>query len=290
MSEDRYTSTQTAEDIPDSSPPETHEESWQQEAGLAADKNFEKFSTVGDLAKSYTEAQGMISRSVRFPTEDASEERVTEFQDKILAHDDGLMRVPEGYITPPVDANGYTFEQVEGANIDADTEGAFKSVANTLGLTQAQANGVHQWLGGNIADSQNSAREANERGMADLKGQWGQATEQKLSQAENIVVTLADDIPGLTSMLDGLAATGHDAVGIALMSKVAEMMGEAGASPATHRTLLSPEDADAQLLDLNNKYEGLQQGDLGWQAYQDKKMQLYRAGGKLARHAHTGEY
>ena len=255
--------------------------SWQQEAGLDGDANFEKFESVSDLAKSYSEAQGMISRSVRFPTEDASPERVSEFRERILAADDSFMLRPEGYASAPETADSYKFDAVDGANIDPETEGAFKAVAHGLGLNEKQASGVHDWLSSNIAEANTDTTKINDAGMAELKGQWGNATDEKLAEAKNTVAILADKIPDLPNMLDNLAGIGHDATGIKLMSMVAEMLGEAGAVPSTHRSQLSPEDASNQLVELREKYAGIEEGHPSWETYRGKELALRKAGGRM---------
>lgn len=254
---------------------------WRTDAGVAGDPNFEKFENVGSLAKSYGELQKAYSKAARFPTEDASDERRAEFRDKVLAADDRLMVKPDDFAAPPPDPSGYEFEKVEGANIDAETQGAFKALAHELGLNTNQANGLHQWLGGNIASEQGEAATANTNGMAELKGQWGQATEAKMQAAQNTVALLEDRVPGLGTMLDGLAAKGQDAIGIRLMDAVTEMMGEAGAVPSTHRSQLTPEEASQQLLELREKFSHLDEGSPGWSQYRTKELQLRKAGGRI---------
>jgi len=254
--------------------------SWQQEAGLDGDANFEKFESVSDLAKSYSEAQGMISRSVRFPTEDASDERRNEFRERILAADDSFMLRPEGYASAPETADAYKFDAVDGANIDPETEGAFKAVAHGLGLNEKQASGVHDWLSSNIAEANTDTSKINDAGMSELKGQWGNATDEKLAEAKNTVAILADKIPDLPNMLDNLAGIGHDATGIKLMSAIADMLGEAKQVPATHRSQLTPTDASYQMADLREKSGHLTEGDAGYGEYRSKMRALGKAGGK----------
>jgi len=73
----------------DTDAPET---TWRHEAGLDGDANFEKFESVADLAKSYTEATSMIGNSVRFRSEDAGDEARADFNQKML---------DRGYYTAP---------------------------------------------------------------------------------------------------------------------------------------------------------------------------------------------
>jgi len=264
--------------------PEVIEEtSWQHDAGVEGDATFERFGEVSDLTNSYTELRKSYSRSAQFPTEDASDERRTEFRGRVLENDESLMVRPDGYEPAPENADLYIFDDVEGASITPETIASFKAAAHGLHLSPLQAQGVHQYLAKGVASEQTAMTEANEKGMAELKGLYGNALEEKITIAENAVAHLADRVPGVEDMFNSLAAIGQDATGIKLAIAMSEMMGEAGAVQSTHRTKLSPNEASDNLLDLDDKFAGLSEGDRGWDAYQDKRMKLYRAGARTVR-------
>lgn len=255
---------------------------WQETFGIAGNPSFDKFDSPEALAKSYSELEKSMSHRVAMPTEDASDERIQAFREKVLAADDNLMLRPDGYTPPPAEAGAYEFEEVEGANVPGEDVGAFKAVAHELGLTNAQASGVHKFLASNIAESQSGINEMNNKGMSELQGQWGQATKHKMEQARNTVALLGDRVPGLSNMLDSLANIGHDATGIRLMDAITEMMGEAGAVQPTHRSQLTPEEASHQLFELREKYGHLEEGSIGWEQYRAKEVALRKAGGRLS--------
>ena len=167
-------------------PDEVEEQSWQQSAGIE-NPRFNDFKSVGDLAKSYTELERLQTNHVRFPSEDAGEEDIAKFNSKML--DRGYHKAPTDpdaqrdilkLMGMPSEPQGYQFEEIDGFDSDPEAEGAFKAVAHEAGLTADQAKTIHNWLGSNIASDVQSATQRSEAGIAELKGEWGQAFDQKL--------------------------------------------------------------------------------------------------------------
>ncbi len=251
---------------------------WQEEAGVAGDATFERFGQVADLANSYSDLRKSFSRAASFPGVDASDEARTEFQNRVLEHDDSLMVRPDGYAPAPESADAYTFEVVDGANIDPETEAAFKAAAHAVGMSPAQAAGTHKFLADNVAKNQAAMAEANDAGMRELKGLYGNALDEKIEIAQNAIANMGDRVSGVDDMFRALASIGHDATGIKMAIVMSEMMGEAGHVPATHRTQVTPDEATDNLFELDNKYAHLSEGERGWDQYQAKRMQYYKAG------------
>ncbi len=251
---------------------------WQEEAGVAGDATFERFGQVADLASSYTDLRKSFSRAASFPGVDASDEVRADFQGRVLEHDDSLMVRPDGYAPAPESADAYSFEAVDGANIDPETEAEFKVAAHALGMSPAQAAGTHKLLAENVAKNQAAVAEANEAGMRELKGLYGNALDEKIAIAKNAMANMSDRVSGVNEMFEALASIGHDATGIKMAIAMSELMGEAGHVPATHRTQLTPDEATDNLFELDNKYAHLSEGERGWDQYQEKRMQYYKAG------------
>ena len=255
------------------------EQSWQEAAGLAGDPNFEKFETVQDLGKSYKEMQNLVSRSVRLPTEDASPEAREKFFEKLTSID-GVMRTPEGYRPPPEAPEGYEFERPENG-MPPEVEGGLKAAAHKAGLTADQAAVMYEWMNTTVGAEAEEIKASNERGMEQLRGLWGQATEQRMQRAKAATQRLIEDNPELEDMVDKVHQIGHDATMIQVFDRVAEMLGEAGVTPATPRSMLTPEDASIQLAELIEHHGHLQEGDRGYDAFVQKRNNLYKAGGRL---------
>ena len=277
-------------DVPVTPDVEIEAPDWREEAGIADNPTFEKFQDVGALAKSYSELEKSFRSAVRMPTEDASDERRAEFREKVLAADDTLMVKPEGYTSPPADAGGYQLDEIEGANLNPDDIGEFKAIAHELGLTTAQASGIHNWLGNNIANDSRNQMEQAQNGLQELKSMWGQAAEQKASAIKNAVAQLSERVPGLQEFLQSNATGVNYKTSMLLMDAVTEMLGEAGVVIPTHRSQLTPEEASQQLLDLRDKYGHLEEGDQGWEAYRQKEIALRKAGGTLSSYASMDNY
>ncbi|MCP3870619.1 MAG: hypothetical protein GY703_21510 [Gammaproteobacteria bacterium] len=224
---------------------EAAEVSWQEQAGLSGNASFEKFATVGDLAKSYSSLEAYNSRSIQIPTEDASDEARNAFMEKLTAVD-GVMATPENYYVPDA-AEKYTFSEVEGFTGD-ESVGELKAEALKLGMTQDQANGIHNWLASNIVANQTETASVNMSGMAELKGIWGAAYDQKIQQTENTVSTLAQKIPGLVN-------AERTPEFVRLMDLVGDMLGEAGVVQQDPRTQMTPAEARQRIAEIESNTE-----------------------------------
>jgi len=237
------------------------ESTWQHDAGLDGDVNFEKFSSVSDLAKGYSEATAMIGGAIRFPSKEAGEEDISKFNEDMIGK--GFYRAPnmddtdsvrgiQKLLGLPSEAQGYNFDEVEGFEGDAESEGAFKSVAHELGLTTSQANGIHNWLGTNLSADQKSAGEKASASMAELKGEWGQAFDHKIENAKNAATQLEERVPGISEYFDNMAENGEDASMIRLMDAVSEMLGEGGATQSQPRETMTKAEAESRIREIQN--------------------------------------
>jgi len=246
------------EGLPDTEEAET---SWQADAGIQNDVNFEKFATVADLAKGYSEASSMIGNSVRFPGKDAGDEDVSKFNETML--DRGFYQAPnqddadsvrgiQRLLGLPSEAKGYAFDSVDGFEGDAESEGAFKAMAHENGLTVSQANAIHGWLGGNIANDVKTNGDAAAAAINELKGEWGQAFEHKVNGAKNAASMLEERVPGISDYFENMADNGQDANMMRLMDAVAEMLSESDAQPSQPREVLTKAEAQARVREIQN--------------------------------------
>ena len=247
---------QTAtEAVTDTDAPETR---WQEDAGIE-NPRFDSFKSVADLANSYTQLETYQHQQVRFPSKEASEEDVSKFNQKML--DNGFYKAPSQddpdsvrevlkLLGTPAEAQGYQFEAVEGFEGDAESEGAFKAIAHEAGLTTAQANQIHNWLGSNIAKDAAESGKVAEAAMGELKGEWGQAFDHKVEQAKNAASMIEERVPGITEYFDQMADQGYDANMIRLMDAVSEMLSESGATPSAPRETLTKAEALARVEEI----------------------------------------
>ena len=245
---------------------------WQKSAGLDGNPSFEKFDSVGALAKSYTELERYNSGSLRIPTDDASPEVMTAFLDKVSAVN-GVTRTPDGYIAPPEEATGYEFGEVEGFAGD-ESVGELKVEALKLGMTNAQADGIHKWLAGNIVEQSNTAAQAGGVAMAELKGLWGNAFDRKMTEIENVVTRLDQKIPGIKN-------AERTPEFLKMMDLVGEALGESGNIQNDPRITMTPEQASQRLGELAEANKHLVEGDAGWNAFRSRSLELYHQGGRI---------
>lgn len=99
------------------------------------------FKGPKDIAKSAFEQQKLLGNSIRIPGEKATEEERAAFLDKLGR---------------PKEAKGYTFEAPkdlpEDLPYDGERADEFRGVAHNLGLTDAQAKGLHDWFAGKTVE------------------------------------------------------------------------------------------------------------------------------------------
>lgn len=247
----------TPEPTPDTDAPEV---SWQQQNNIS-NPRFDSFKSVEDLAKSYTELETHQHHQVRFPSENAGEEDVQKFNQKML--DNGYYKAPtlddpdsirevQKLLGTPAEASGYELTEIEGAEINPESEGAFKAIAHEAGLTKSQATKIHEWLGTNIANEAKETAEASEKAMAELKGEWAQAFDHKIEGAKNAASMIEERVPGITEYFDSMAENGYDANMIRLMDAVGEMLSESGATKQSPRETLTKQEALAQFEEIRN--------------------------------------
>lgn len=240
----------------------TEPSSWQEEAGVVGDPTAEKYETPAELFKAYKEASSMIGSSIRFPSEEAGDEDVQQFNQKMAER--GYYRAPDQddaentrqiqqMLGLPNEPTGYQLSEVEGYEGDPESEGAFRALSHELGLTQNQAAGIHEWLAGNIAQSSGEMMQQGQEAMQALKGEWGQAYDVKMSQARNAAHMLEERIPGISNYFDNMAMEGNDANMIRLMEAFADAMGEKGAQiPPGGADVMTPSEAQQRIEEAQN--------------------------------------
>ena len=261
---------------------------WKEEFGVAGNPQFDKFESPADLAKSYAELEHYRGSSIRIPSAEAGDEQMAEFTERLLQVP-GVTRIPAeddkaGWdniyqqLGRPGEAKGYEFEQVEGFS-DPEAEGELKTLAHELGLSKAQAAAVHKHFATNVAAEDNGKAEASEKAMGELKGEWGQAFEHKMTQAQVAAAQLNKQVPGISEYFDNMAAKGMDANMIRLMDVVAGLMSETGAVPSAPSVGVTREEAKAKLSDIrdNPNHPANNDMDPKYEEARDEVMKLYKA-------------
>lgn len=238
--------------------------------GIENNPSLEKFQTPDALAKSYTELERYSLGALRVPQAESSAEDKEAFFAKLEAVD-GVMRTPENYSPPPADAAGYSFDEVEGFTGD-ESVGALKAAAKELGLSTAQANGIHKFLATNVVANEAAGQAANETAMADIKGQWGTAFDHKVLAAENTVAVLAQKIPGLKD-------AERTPEFLQLMDLVGGMLGEGKPVQQDPRSGTTRSEAREKIAAIESNHEHpahpSNEGSRGYDAARAELMKLY---------------
>lgn len=145
------------------------------------DSPIGKYSTVGELAKGYTEAQKLIgAKGVIVPGEKATPEEVEKFYNTL-----GRPEKPDGYKLSPV-------EKIHPEiKITPEVEAGFKALVHKHGLTAKQADGLYREYFGMISNSLTKRDEgmmaAKHEAEKELRTNWGPDYDKNLNSAKRLI-------------------------------------------------------------------------------------------------------
>lgn len=206
-------------------------------ADLKDHPSLASFTDIGNLAKSYVNAQSMIGKKgVIPPTDKSSDEEWDNFYKQIGR--------PE--------ADKYEFDTPKEAN--ADTIKAFKAVAHKAGLLPKQAKALVEWFGGfeKEASGKLSEQKALEQkaSLENLKKEWGTGYDKEITAAKLAVKEVGGEEFAQYLEKTGL---GNDAGMIKAMAKFGKLLGEDKIRGAnTGRMGVTPEEAKAKIAELTS--------------------------------------
>ena len=206
---------------------------------VKADKSLENIKDINALAKSYIHAQKMVgSDKIPVPNKFATEDDWNAVYEKLGR---------------PKTADGYKFDLPQDKQVDEVSLKEFSSQAHKLGLLPNQAQGMvkfyNEITAKSLQDADSKALTARETSTKELKQEWGQAFDQKVSQA----ATLAKSV-GATELLDTNLADGtklgDHPVMIKAFAELANKMGEDSIVQASGPTYLTPNQIEKQIGEL----------------------------------------
>lgn len=209
-------------------------ENWKDSLGpdLRDNPSLKDVPDVATLAKQYLDTKAMVGQSIRVPTDEAGEDAVREFAEKLLAREHlPLMRKPDPEspesleavykaLGRPEDASGYT--PPEGA--DAEVFGALAPKALELGLSNAQFQKLAQAqleLTNTQIEAMTQEREAS---VAQVKGEWGPAFDQKVNRAMQV----AEALKAPPELVEALAQGQVNGPTLRFMDTIATQLGAEG--------------------------------------------------------------
>jgi hypothetical protein len=206
---------------------------------VKADKSLENIKDINALAKSYIHAQKMVgSDKIPVPNKYATDDDWNAVYEKLGR---------------PKTADGYKFDLPQDKQVDEVSLKEFSSQAHKLGLLPSQAQGMvkfyNEITAKSLQDADSKALTARETSTKELKQEWGQAFDQKVSQA----ATLAKSV-GATELLDTNLADGtklgDHPVMIKAFAELANKMGEDSIVQASGPTYLTPNQIEKQIGEL----------------------------------------
>lgn len=236
-------------------------------------RQWEEVSTAKDATAFWddiTNMRGRMGQSVRVPSGEAGEEDWAAFTNKMgelapgkfttIPNRDHPEEVAAFYksIGVPEDAANYVdVESTEQVPIDLEVAGAFKAIAHKHGLTPAQYAGVVADYNAMQNQAMNVAGQPMKDGIASLKGEWGQAFDQRSEQIANMLTSFGFSEAAAQAFRDGNA----DASSVKGFYKLYEHLGGEGGGiidPAPGggaRSALSPAEAEARIQEIMNGHE-----------------------------------
>tara|TARA_B100000212_G_scaffold133918_2_gene100614 strand:- start:9483 stop:10307 length:825 start_codon:yes stop_codon:yes gene_type:complete len=203
------------------------------------EKSLENISDIESLAKSFVHAQKLVGADkIPVPNKYATEDDWNKVYEKLGR---------------PKSADEYKFNLPEDKTVDEAALKGFAQQAHKLGLLPGQADGVvkfyNDMIGAELADANSIAVAAREKATSELKKEWGQAYNQKLEAANNVVRSVLPDGFMSMQMEDG-SKLGDNPVVIKAFAMLAEKMGEDKIVQADGPMMMTPKQLDKEINSL----------------------------------------
>ena len=206
---------------------------------VKADKSLENIKDINALAKSYIHAQKMVgSDKIPVPNKFATEDDWNAVYEKLGR---------------PKTADGYKFDLPQDKQVDEVSLKEFSSQAHKLGLLPSQAQGMvkfyNEITAKSLQDADSKALTARETSTKELKQEWGQAFDQKVSQAATLAKSVGATELFNANMADGTKLGDHPVM-IKAFAELANKMGEDSIVQASGPTYLTPNQIEKQIGEL----------------------------------------
>ncbi len=206
---------------------------------VRADKSLENINDIESLAKSYVHAQKMVGADkIPVPNKFATDKDWDAVYEKLGR---------------PKTAEEYKFNLPEDQKVDEAALKNFSTQAHKLGLLPGQADGMvkfyNEMIGNELAQADSIATSQREKAITELKTEWGQAYDQKLQQANNVVAGVFPKGFMDTNLADGSKLGDHPAV-IKAFATLAGKMGEDNIVQSSGPTMMTPKQIDKEILAL----------------------------------------
>jgi len=206
---------------------------------IRADKSLENIKDIEGLAKSYVHAQKMVGADkIPVPNKFATDKDWDAVYERLGR---------------PADAAGYKYDLPEDQKIDDAALKNFSDQAHKLGLLPGQANGMvkfyNEMTAASMQEAETTAVAAREASSTELKKEWGQAFDQKISQAANLARSVGATELFNANMADGTKLGDHPIM-IKAFAELAGKMGEDSITQSSGPTYQTPAQLDKEIGEL----------------------------------------
>jgi hypothetical protein len=206
---------------------------------IRADKSLENIKDIESLAKSYIHGQKLVgSDKIPVPNKFATEKDWDAVYEKLGR---------------PADATGYKYDLPEDQKIDEASLKNFSDQAHKLGLLPGQANGMvkfyNEMTAASMQEADTTAKAAREASTTELKKEWGQAYDQKITQAANLATSVGANKLLDANMADGTKLGDHPVM-IKAFAELASKMGEDSITQSSGPTYQTPAQLEKEIGEL----------------------------------------
>jgi len=238
---------------------------------------------VAGLAKRFVDTKAMVGQALRVPGPDAGAEAMAEFRQSLLDKNLGLVTIPDAddaegmaaihkALGMPDEASAYARPEKWDGMTD-ERYGAISAIALEAGVTRKQ----FETIASKLAEGDNATIGAMEQqfqgDMDQLKGEWGNAYDQKAGRAA-VVAKQLEAPEGLQAALaDGTAG----AETLRWLDKVAAKFGGEGSALVTETGQVSeftPSEAKEQLSEITKRMLDMNPNDPQYKPLLDKRIKL----------------
>lgn len=242
-------------------------------------------AALADISRA-AEIQG---NSIRVPGPDADDTTRSEFYDSIVAKAPGVMRTPDladqasvdailTQLGKPAEVNEYALTAVEGLTLSDEKVGELKRFAHESGLTRKQFDAFMGKMLTQDASNFSAAQTAHDAKLAELKGEWGAAYDQRVAKVNKMLEMTG----GEERLTQDLADGNLSAAEVKWFHSLAERLGGGeggeigGQGKGEPAPMMTPHEAVLQLSELEKGRIGVFMPAEEQAAFIKKRMELIK--------------
>ncbi len=246
---------------------------------IRSSKVFDSVQDVNSLAKQFIDAQSHIGNSIRIPGEDAGQEAIDAFHQKLMNKTDLMVKPTNSEDYAKVFASMGKPEDGAGYTVPEGTEGNFdhmRDMALNANMTNKQFESMVQSVAALDASALETQQATQKESRGLVEKEWGAAFDQNSTQA----IALLEATGAPKSVID-LAKSGDiDGDSLkwfhALSQKISSGEGSGAVGDVGHTQVMTPSEAASQLYEMMSNKESpyWNTSDRRHKEFQDKAMGL----------------